>query len=142
MQRRILPKTAIAAKRREIEQIVKISGMIVTHLVRHVLQVSAAASPQGNLHEPANAGHAPEIFNVKQRARHRNHVDIGARCTGDRQHFVDAGVGMFGAVALDSGQTLELNRRLQIIVLEKRGNRVVRAGMNGEDQLWHERLLN
>jgi hypothetical protein len=112
MQRRVRAETTIAAKRREIEKIVKIPGMIATHLVRHVLKASAAAPAQGNLHEPAHAGHAPEIFDVKQRARHRNHVDIGARCTGDRQHFVDAGVRMFGAVAFDSGQTLELNRRL------------------------------
>jgi len=84
----------------------------------------------------------PEIFNVEQRARHRNHIDIRACRTGDRQHFVDAGIRMFVAVAFDSGQPLKLNGRLQIIVLVKRSDGVMRSGMNGKDQLWHESLLN
>ncbi len=109
----------------------------MTHFVGHVLERTTAAAPQNLLAEPAKAAHAAKVFGVEQRTRHRNHVDIRARRAGDRQNFVDAGVRMCAAVALPSGQALELDRRLQIVIVEQRGNGIVGARVKRKNKLRH-----
>ena len=64
-------------------------------------------------------------------------VDVAARRTRDRQHLVDRQIGMLAPVALVARQPLELDRGAQLVVLEQRGARVVKIGVQRQDELGH-----
>ena len=92
--------------------------------------------------QPAGAAYVAEIFERKQHAAERDRIDVPARRARDRQHLVDRQIGMLAPVALVARQPLELHRGAQLIVFIQRRARVVKIGVQRQDELGHRRLHN
>ena len=74
-----------------------------------------------------------EIVQRKGAANGRDRIHIVARPAGDMQHFVDGEPGDRAAPALFAPQTLFLNRRDQLVVLEGRRGCVMRTGLKRQN---------
>ena len=130
----IVAKAAVAAPSGNIEHVLRPRGLVAQHFVdQHHARPVAHQGPKA-LAQAAQAAHVAKIAGREQRAAHRDDINIPPRAAGDRQHFVDARVGLV-AVALPSRQALELHRRLERIILEYGRAGIMRAAMNAENDL-------
>src|SRR5262249_50719613 len=132
----IVAQPAIALHRCHIEKFLHVRRLGAHRFTRHPAQLLASHMGPPLFAQPPPATEMTKVSHRKIGTADRENVDVAERRADDAERLLDRQVGI-AAVALDAGQALKLDGRLQLVVDQYCGNRVVRTVMNGENEFWH-----